>query len=134
MKTKTVILLTATVALLMASCIKDEAANTECDIESAWVEGWNLTKHFYDAADMRKDNISDTMAQFLNEVPQPFADQDAWNKFGIEQDKIVIAPVRFNECISCGFTADPAIVHYCAYSDWYENNRIPRRAYLDKYM
>ena len=83
---------------------------------------------------MRKDNIMDTMAKFLNEVPQPFADQDAWNKYGIEQDKIVVAPVRFNECISCGFTQDPAIVHYCAYSDWYENSRIPRRAYLDKYL
>lgn len=68
MKTKTVILLTATVALLMASCIKDEAANTECDIESAWVEGWNLTKHFYDAADMRKDNISTGNTEILFSV------------------------------------------------------------------
>lgn len=85
-------------------------------------------------AQMRKDKISDTMAKFLIEVPQPFADQDAWNKYGIEQDKVVIAPVRFNECISCGHTDNPAIVHYCAYSDWYENRNLPRREYLNRYL
>ena len=83
---------------------------------------------------MRKDKISDTMARFLIEVPQPFADQDAWNKYGIEQDKIVPVPVRYNECISCGHTDHPAIVHYCARSDWYENRNIPRRNYLDRYL
>lgn len=83
---------------------------------------------------MRKDKIEDTMAQFLNEVPQPFADQDAWNKYGIEQDKIVVAPFRFNECISTRFSDDPAIVHFCAYSDWYENQNIPRGEYLKKYL
>lgn len=83
---------------------------------------------------MRKDDIMDTMARFLIEVRQPFADQDAWNKYGIEQDKVVIAPVRFNECISCGFTDNPAIVHFCAFSDWYENHNIIRRNYLDKYL
>ena len=83
---------------------------------------------------MRKDKIEDTMAKFLNEVPQPFADQDAWNKYGINQDKVVIAPVRFNECISCGYTDNPAIVHYCAIRDWYENRNMARRSYLDKYL
>ena len=85
-------------------------------------------------AQMRKDKIEDTMAKFLIEVPQPFADQDAWNKYGIEQDKVVILPVRFNECISCGTTDNPAIVHYCAISDWYENRHMPRRNYLDRYL
>ena len=85
-------------------------------------------------AQMRKDNIMDTMAKFLNEVPQPFADQDAWNKYGIEQDKVAVAPVRFNECISCGYTSDPAIVHYCAIADWYESRNMFRRNYLEKYL
>ena len=83
---------------------------------------------------MRKDDIMDTMAKFLNEVPQPFADQDAWNKYGIEQDKVVVAPVRFNECVSCGYTGNPAIVHYCAIQDWYEQRSIIRREYLDRWM
>lgn len=82
---------------------------------------------------MRKDKIMDTMAQFLNEVKQPFADQDAWNKYGIEQDKVVIAPFRYNECISTRYSDNPAIVHYCAIPDWYENRSIIRHQYLDKY-
>ena len=85
-------------------------------------------------AQMRKDNIMDTMAKFLNEVPQPFADQDAWNKYGIEQDKVVAAPVRFNECMSTGYTNDPAIVHYCAIADWYEDHTMPRHEYLERYL
>ena len=82
---------------------------------------------------MRKDNIEDTMASFLIEVEQPFADQDAWNKYGIEQDKAVIAPLRFNENMSTGYTDDPAIVHFCGYHDWWDNRNIYRREYLDFY-
>lgn len=41
----------------MTSCIKDEAPNKECDIESAWVEGSELERNFYQLADMRKENI-----------------------------------------------------------------------------
>lgn len=83
---------------------------------------------------MRKDKIEDTMARFLCEVPQPFADQDAWNKYGIEQDKIVVAPVRFNECISTEYTDNPAVVHYCAIPDWYEQRSMIRREYLDRWI
>ena len=84
-------------------------------------------------AQMRKDNICDTMAKFLNEVPQPFADQDAWNKYGIEQDKVAVVPVRFNESISTGFTGHPAIMHFCAYSDWWENPYVPGVQYLNRW-
>ena len=44
----------------ITSCIKDEAPNKECDIESAWVEGQELEKAFYQTAEMRKENISST--------------------------------------------------------------------------
>ena len=44
----------------MTSCIKDEAPNKECDIESAWIEGSDFEKYFYQTAEMRKDNISST--------------------------------------------------------------------------
>ena len=46
--------------LSITSCIKDEAPNNECDIESAWVEGAELEKNFYQTAAMRKENISST--------------------------------------------------------------------------
>ena len=42
----------------MTSCIKDEAPNKECDIESAWVEGTEYEQYFYQAAEMRKERIS----------------------------------------------------------------------------
>ena len=44
----------------ITSCIKDEAQNNECDIESAWIEGAEFEKNFYQVTDMRKDNISST--------------------------------------------------------------------------
>lgn len=39
----------------MASCIKDEALNKECDIESAWIEGKEYEEYFYKTTEMRKD-------------------------------------------------------------------------------
>lgn len=54
------LMLAITLPCLMTSCIKDEAANKECDIESAWVEGEAYAQYFYDAAEMRKEYISST--------------------------------------------------------------------------
>jgi len=42
----------------MTSCIKDEALNKECDIESAWVEGVEYEQYFYQTTEMRKEKIS----------------------------------------------------------------------------
>lgn len=42
----------------LVSCIKDEAPNNECDIESAWIEGEQYADFFYQTAEMRKENIS----------------------------------------------------------------------------
>ena len=39
----------------MTSCIKDEAQNKECDIESAWIEGAEYEKYFYQTSEMRKE-------------------------------------------------------------------------------
>ena len=41
-----------------SSCIKDEALNKECDIESAWIEGTEYEKYFYYPNEMKKENIS----------------------------------------------------------------------------
>ena len=82
---------------------------------------------------MRKDGIEEDMVAYLNMVPQPYADQDAWNKYGLEQDKFVELPVRYNENFACGFTDDPAIVHYCGITKWWGNKSMNRWEYLDKY-
>lgn len=43
----------------LTSCIKEEALNQECDIESAWVEGTEYEQYFYQTAEMKK-NVSST--------------------------------------------------------------------------
>lgn len=82
---------------------------------------------------IREDKITPVMVEYLNTVRQPFADQDAWNKYAIEQDKDVALPVRWNENFATGQTDDPAIVHFCGYVNWWTDWRMPRREYLDKY-
>lgn len=95
---------------------------------------YNMGVSLINLKQMRDDNIETVMADYLRDVEQPFADQDAWNKCGIEQDKIAVALLRFNENMSTGYTDNPAIVHYCGIDDWYENKSIYRRKYLDAYL
>ena len=95
---------------------------------------YNMGVALINLAQMRKDSIIDDMVWYLNNVKQPWADQDAWNKYGIEQDKATTFDVRYNENRMTGRTDNPAIVHYCSIGDWYENRMIFRREYLDKYL
>ena len=82
---------------------------------------------------MRKDKIQDAMVEYLKTVPQPYCEQDAFNKYGIEQDKIVEMPIRYNENGMVGRTDNPAIVHYCGYRDWWTDRTICRAEYLERY-
>lgn len=82
---------------------------------------------------MRMDRIEYPMQDYLNLVKQPFADQDAFNLFGIGEDKIVPVDVRFNEGIPTGYTDNPAIVHYCGIKSWFTNRTMRRVEYLNKY-
>ena len=82
---------------------------------------------------MREDDIIDTMVKYLNTVPQPWADQDAWNLYALWYNKALALAVRYNENPVCGFTDDPAIVHYCANKNWWTDENMYRKEYLDKY-
>ena len=42
-------------ATTFTSCIKDEAPNKECDIESAWIEGAEYEQYFYQTTEMSKE-------------------------------------------------------------------------------
>lgn len=95
---------------------------------------YNMGVALINLQQMRKDEIQQTMVDYLSNVPQPWADQDAWNKYGLEQDKIADLPIRWNENVMTGFTDDPGIVHYCSIRDWFTNKSMSRREYLDKYM
>ena len=52
----------------ITSCIKDEAMNKECDIESAWVEGEEYEQYFYQKTEMRKEIISSTETNIVFSV------------------------------------------------------------------
>ena len=83
---------------------------------------------------MREDNAAERMAEFLLTTDQPFADQNAWNKFGSELGRATALPLRYNESRVTGKTSHTAIVHYCSIPDWWTNRTMDRRNYLDKYM
>lgn len=80
---------------------------------------------------MRRDGIEAEMQRYLNEVKQPFADQDAWNKYA--EEKAVAVDNRFNESGPTGTTDNPAIVHFCGIRDWYSRRNMNRVEYLDRY-
>lgn len=95
---------------------------------------WNMGVALINLKQMRKDGIVPTMVEYLNTVTQPFADQDAWNKYGIEQKKLATLDGRYNESGITGTSNDPAIVHYCGIRNWWGNHYMDRHEYLDKYL
>lgn len=82
---------------------------------------------------MRKDRTQDRMVEYLNTVSQPWCEQDAFDKYGMEEDMIVDLDVRFNENQFTGFTDSPAIVHYAGIGNWWNNHNISRGDLLKKY-
>ena len=80
---------------------------------------------------MRDDNFTQKTVEMLNTQPYRFVDQDVMNK--IAQDKCVDIPVRYNECFCCGYTDDPAIVHYAGHGDLFSRGYF-RREYIEKYL
>lgn len=94
---------------------------------------YNMGVALLNLQQMRKDGAVAQMVEYLNTVKQPYADQDAWHKFGLP-DKFEAAPLRYNENTITGMTDDPAIVHYCGYTHWYKNPMLPRAEYQMKYL
>ena len=94
---------------------------------------YNMGVALLNLQQMRKDGAEEKMAEYLNTVPQPFADQDAWHKFGLP-DKFAVLDLRYNENTITGMTDNPAIVHYCGYTCWYNNPMLPRAGYQLKYI
>lgn len=81
---------------------------------------------------MRKDNATQTLVNALNSRHYPFIDQDVMNQYAVP-DKMAEIPVRYNECFCCGYTDNPAVVHYAGIRDWYENKNTFRWEYLEQY-
>ena len=85
-------------------------------------------------AQMREDGIEAEMTDYLNTSRQPFADQNAWNQFGVTAGKAVPFDIRWNESMVTGFTSKPAVVHYCGVRDWFTNPDTFRAEYMQKYL
>lgn len=95
---------------------------------------YNVGVCVFNLAQMRKDNIVPTLLHFVNTEKAYCVEQDALNKYGIAQHKIVDMPQRYNECFATIKSDNPAIVHYASYGDWYlAKPGLPRREYLLKY-
>lgn len=92
---------------------------------------YNMGVALINLAQMKADGAEALMADFLLNTNQPFADQNAWNKYGAEMDKAVALATRFNESPVTGITDNPVIVHYCAIPDWWTNKDMFRREYLE---
>lgn len=93
---------------------------------------YNIGVCVYNLDQMRKDNVVYYMTRFLDYVRIPCTEQDAVNMFGVPE-KVVDIPVRYNESFCCGYTDDPAVIHYAGTPDWWTNTKMKRREYLDKY-
>lgn len=94
---------------------------------------YNTGVVLFNLAQIRKDKPQQDMTDYLLNTDQPYADQNAWNKFGYEQNKIAELELRYNESRVTGTTDNPAIVHFCSIPDWWKNKKMERREYLDAY-
>lgn len=83
-------------------------------------------------AQMRKDNATEKLVHLLNSAYYRYIDQDVLNLLALPEKSTDI-DIRYNESFCCGYTDNPAIVHYAGYPDWHENKGIYRWEYLDKY-
>lgn len=94
---------------------------------------FNMGVALFNLKELRKDKVQQAMTDYLLNTKQPFADQNAWNKFGNERGKSAVLNLRYNESRVTGVTDKPAIIHYCSIPDWWTNKRMYRREYLERY-
>lgn len=94
---------------------------------------YNAGVMLYNLEQMRKDNIVPKFLDEINNKQYRFPEQDILNRFGVP-DKAVDLPVRYNESFCCGYTQEPAIVHYAGYGNWYGNRSMYRSEFLTKYI
>lgn len=94
---------------------------------------YNVGVCVFNLAQMRKDNAQAHLVSFINTVFANCVEQDALNYYGTMYQRIGELPTRYNENRACGYTDNPAIVHYVGYMDWQTNPNLPRREYLKLY-
>lgn len=94
---------------------------------------YNMGVSLINLEQMRADGAPEMLTTYLLTESRPFADQDAWNRFGSDLHKAARLPLRFNESNVTGKTTDPAIIHFCSIPDWWTNKTMDRYKYLERY-
>ena len=94
---------------------------------------YNMGVALINLQQMRKDDIMPRMIEYLNTIPQPWADQDAWNWYALQEGKHTSIDNRYNEAHMTGYTDNPAIVHYCGSGNGWDNKDLYRHELLEKY-
>lgn len=96
-------------------------------------EYYNVGVTLWNLAELRKDGVTQRVLDIVNSERMLCTEQDAFNKLAVPAKKVVDISVRYNECFCCGFTDNPAIVHFAGVADWWTRAGMRRREYLDKY-
>ena len=93
----------------------------------------NVGVCMFNLTQMRADDAQRQLVELLNTKRMNCIEQDALNILGQKRGLAADMPMRFNENRACGYTDDPAIVHYVGYMDWTTNPNLARREYLKLY-
>ena len=94
---------------------------------------YNAGVCLFNLAQMRKDNITQTLINELNSHFYAYPEQDVLNKYGQASDKAVALEPRYNASYCCGLPKDPAIFHYAGITNWWEEQLNPKWEYLAPY-
>ena len=83
---------------------------------------------------IRADNMFPVFYNMINTVRMDYCEQDTFNNFGMMHDKIVFLPLRYNNCIGCGYCERPAIQHYAGVMNkWEPGANFYRKEYMTKW-
>lgn len=127
-------------------CVDDVDYLWEVDISGKWIAAnreqlgsykpygpdyYNVGVCVYNLEQMRKDNATKYLVDYINTTKLWCVEQDAFNS---KPHMIADLPPRFNESAVTSYTDNPAIVHFASFgTNWRELDKVPRREYARKY-
>ncbi len=93
---------------------------------------YNIGICMFNLDQMRDDGAQEQLVKWINSIRAGAVEQDALNVFGAMRGKAVAINQRYNENFACGFTDNPAVMHYLGYADK-DCDRLPRLEYKKYY-
>ena len=93
---------------------------------------YNIGVTMFNLDQMRADGSQEQLMQWVNSIRAGAVEQDAFNVFGAMRGKAVPLDQRYNENFACGFTDNPAVMHYLGWMDK-DCDHLPRLEYKKHY-